>query len=196
MLVASKWWNFLPQLLLSAIAMREAFENSKCLRFKIAFSFFFQQRYLEGFSRHFVYSRYFVIFGIFFFFFSEFLERYFQRFYEIRYLWKGLEGHKMTQGSPREGFIIIILFCFFNFPAPTLHVGVKATCLVRHVTLVRLLGRLSTDIWTEKLFECKEFNCRSLFPQFSSIISNISFESLNPLFLPLWVMCPQQTFKL
>lgn len=82
----------------------------------------------------------------FFFFFSEFLERYFQRFYEIRYLWKGLEGHKMTQGSPREGFIIIILFCFFNFPAPTLHVGVKATCLVRHVTLVRLLGRLSTDI--------------------------------------------------
>ena len=35
---------------------------------------------------------------------------------------------------------------FFNSPAPTLHVGVKATCLVRDVTLVRLLGRLSTDI--------------------------------------------------
>lgn len=35
---------------------------------------------------------------------------------------------------------------FLNSPAPTLHVGVKATCLVRDVTLVRLLGRLSTDI--------------------------------------------------
>lgn len=109
-----------------------------------------------------------------------------RRFYEMF-----VERPRMDQGSARESFLR-------NFPAPTLHVGVKATCLVRDVTLVRLLGRLSTDIsiWTEKLFECKECNCRSLFPQFSSIISNISFESLNPLFLPLWVMCPQQTFKL
>lgn len=73
---------------------------------------FFSTEIFRGIFETFCVFEIFCDIWIFFFFFSEFLERYFKRFYEIRYLWKGLEGHKMTQGSPREGFIIIILVFF------------------------------------------------------------------------------------
>ena len=61
-----------------------------------------------------------------------------------------------------------------------------------------LLNRPSTDISTgvEKSRWVQKVHCRSLFCRISTTIVIISVESLNLLFLSLWVMCPQQTFKL
>ena len=85
--------------------------------FQNRFFFFFQQRYLEGFSKHFVYSRYFVIFGFFFFFFQNSWKDILSDFTRYVICGKASKGIKWPRG-PQGKALLLLFWFFFNFPRP------------------------------------------------------------------------------